>query len=82
MNALVCPPEAKRNSKVEGWRLEAEERGFSALSFEPPAFSFYNEKPVGLKLLLLGEKAETGKTTIIQRLTTDKQIMQELFDIV
>jgi hypothetical protein len=52
------------------------------LSFEPPAFSFYNEKPVGLKLLLLGEKAETGKTTIIQRPTTDKQIIQELFDIV
>ena len=38
--------------------------------------------PLGLKLLLLGEKAETGKTTIIQRLTTDKQIIQELFDIV
>ena len=32
--------------------------------------------------IALGEKAETGKTTIIQRLTTDKQIIQELFDIV
>jgi len=38
--------------------------------------------PLGLKLLLLGEKAETGKSTIIQRLTSDNQIIQELFDIV
>ena len=38
--------------------------------------------PLGLKLLLLGEKAETGKSTIIRRLTTDRQIIYELFDIV
>ena len=38
--------------------------------------------PLGLKLLLLGEKAETGRTTIIQRLTSDRQIVRELFDIV
>lgn len=38
--------------------------------------------PLGLKLLLLGERAETGRTKIIQRLTSDRQIIQELFDIV
>ena len=38
--------------------------------------------PLGLKLLLLGEKAETGKTTVIEKLTSDRKIVQELFDIV
>jgi len=38
--------------------------------------------PLGLKLLLLGEKTETGKITIIRRLTSDKQVINELFDIV
>jgi len=38
--------------------------------------------PLGLKLLLLGEKTKTGKTTIIRRLTSDKQVINELFDIV
>ena len=38
--------------------------------------------PLGLKLLLLEEKAETGRTTIIERLTSERQVIQELFDIV
>ena len=38
--------------------------------------------PLGLKLLLLGEKAETGKTTVIEKLASDRKIVQELFDIV
>jgi hypothetical protein len=38
--------------------------------------------PLGLKQILLGERTETGRKTIIERLTADKEVVYELFDIV
>ena len=38
--------------------------------------------PLGLKLILLGERSETGKNVIIERLVADKKVVRELFDIV
>lgn len=38
--------------------------------------------PLGLKQILLGERTETGRNTIIERLTADKEVVHELFDIV
>jgi hypothetical protein len=38
--------------------------------------------PLGLKLILVEEKAATGRTDIIKRLTAKKQTVKEIFELV
>ncbi len=38
--------------------------------------------PLGLKLILVEEKAATGRTDIIKRLTAKKQVVKEIFELV